>query len=122
MTDHWQPGSARFQALLEAALQDYEEKASVTSVDWEDEDWLAIRLQRCHTIDAITDLLQGETEAFHDIRQRDRMSKSIKNTVSILTPISTLALAADGIGLVRQKVLKACLAFLTVFTGITPTS
>jgi len=42
MTDHWQPGSARFQALLEAALQDYEKKAGVTLVDWQDEEWFAI--------------------------------------------------------------------------------
>ena len=117
MTD--QPASARFQALLEKALQDYEKKASITFPDWEDS--LAIRLQRCHTIDDITTLLQDKMQAFDDFRQRDRIFKSIKATVSILTPISALASAADGAGLVRQKFLKTCLAFLTVFTGIAPT-
>ena len=123
MTDHWQPGSARFQALLGAALRDYEIKAGVTLVDWKDEDWLAIRLQRCHTIDGITTLLQGRTQASDDIRQHHRIFKSIKATVSNLTPISALAYVDDGAGPVpvRQKVLKACLAFLTVFTEITPT-
>ena len=116
MTD--QPASARFQALLEFALQDYEKKARITLADWEDS--LAIRLQRCQTIDDITALLQDKAQAFDDFRQCDRIFKSIKATVFIFTPISTLASAADGAGLVRLNGLKACPAFLTVFTGIAP--
>jgi len=114
-----QPGSVRFQALLEAALQDYEKKAGVTLVDREDS--LAIRLQCCHTIDDITALLQDKTQAFDDLRQRDRIFRSIKAIVSILTPISTVASVADDADQVRHKVLKDCLAFLTIFTEITPT-
>ena len=116
MTD--QPGSVRFQALLDSALQEYEKRPGVTLASSEDS--LAIQLQRCHSIDAITTLLQDKTQAFDDFRRRDRIFKSINATVSILTPISAFASAADGAGLVRQKVLKACLAFLTVFTGIAP--
>jgi len=117
MTD--QPGSVRFQALLESALQEYEKRPGVTLAGSEDS--LAIQLQRCHSIDAITTLLQDRTQAFGDFQQRDRIFKSIKATVSILTPISALASAADGASLVRQKVLKACLTFLIVLKGITPT-
>jgi len=117
MTD--QPGSARFQRLLESALQVYEKKAGVTLADLGDS--LAIRLQRCHSIDDITTLLQDKAKAFNDLQQRDRIFKSIKATVSILTPVSAIASVADDAGLVRQNVLKACLAFLTVFTDITPT-
>ena len=117
MTD--QPGSARFQALLDSALQEYEKKPGVTLPDREDS--LAIRLQRCHSIDDITTLLQDKAKAFNDHRQRDRIFKSINVTVSILTPISAVASVADDVGLVRQKVLRACLALLTVFTAITPT-
>jgi len=117
MTD--QPGPARFQALLDSALQEYEKKAGVTLADSEDS--LAIRLQRCHSIDDINTLLQDKAQAFNDLRQRDRIFKSIKVTVSILTPISSVASVADDVGLVCQKVLKACLAFLTVFTEFTPT-
>ena len=117
MTD--QPGSARFQALLESALQDYEKKPGVTLFDWEDS--LSVRLQRCHSIDGITTLLQDKIQAFSDFRQRDRIFRSIKATVSILTPISAVTSVADGAGLVRQNFLEACLAFLTVFTEIPPT-
>ena len=116
MTD--QPGSARFQALLDSALQEYEKKAGVTLAD--SEDLLAIRLQRCHSIDDITTLLQDKAQVFNDLRQRDRIFRSINLTVSILTPISAIASVADDVGLVRQKVLRACLAFLTVFTEFTP--
>ena len=116
MTD--QPGSDRFQVLLELALQEYEKKPGVTLVDWEDS--LAIELQHCHSIDGITTFLQDKAQAFDKFRQQDRILKSIKATVSILTPISTVASVADGAGLVRQKVLKACLAFLTVLAEITP--
>jgi len=118
MTD--QPASARFHALLQSALQDYEEKAGITLADWEDS--LAIPLQRCHSIDDITTLLQDKTQAFEDFGQRLRIFDTIKATVSILTPISDLTSIADDAGPVCQKVLKASLAFLTVFTEeITPT-
>src|SRR5712691_7563092 len=116
MTD--QPGSAHFQAFLERALQDYERKAGVTLADSDDS--LAIGLQRCHSIDGITTLLQDKAQAFNDLQQRDRIFKSIKATVSTLTPVSAIASVADDAGLVRQKVLKACLAFLTVLQTLLP--
>jgi hypothetical protein len=116
MTD--QPGSARFQALLESALQVYEKKAGVTLANLGDS--LVIQLQRCHSIDDITTLLQDKAQAFDDLQQRDRIFKSIKATVSILTPVSGIASVADDAGLVRQKILKACLAFLTVVQTLLP--
>jgi hypothetical protein len=113
MTD--KPGSARFQALLEFALQEYEKKTGVTLAGSEDS--LAPRLQCCHSIDDITTLLQGKTQAFDDFRQRDRIFKAIKATVTTLTPISALISVTDDVGLVRQMVLRVCLVFLTVFAG-----
>ena len=97
MTDR--PGSTHFQALLESALQEYEKKTGVTLADSEDS--LAPRLQCCHSIDDITTLLQDKTQAFDDFQQHDRILKSIKATVTILTPISALVSVADDVGLVR---------------------
>jgi len=111
-----QPGSTRFQALLESAVQAYEKKAGVILADSEDS--LAMRLQCCHSADDIATLLQGQARAIDDFQQRDRIFKSIKTTVSILSPISSFA---DDVGLVRRKVLMACFPSLTVFTDITPT-
>jgi hypothetical protein len=115
MTD--QPGSARFQALLESALNNYEKKTGVTLGGWEYS--LAVRLQRCRSIDDITTLLQDKTQALNDFRQRDRIFKSIRATVSILTPISAVTSIADDASLVRQKALKACFTFQTIFTEFT---
>ena len=115
MTDH--PGSARFQALLESALQDYEKKGDIPLPDGEHS--LAVRLQRCHSIDDMAALLQHKAQAFNDVQQRDKIFNSIKAIVSILTPVSTVASVVDGAGLVRQTVLETCLAFLTILTDIT---
>jgi hypothetical protein len=117
MTD--QPASARFQALLESALQEYEKKPGAILADREDS--LTIRLQHCHSIDDITTLLQDNTKTFNDFQQHDRIFKSIKATVSILSPVSAITSVADDASLVRQKVTKAYLAFLTFSTEITPT-
>jgi hypothetical protein len=107
MTD--QQGSSRFQALLESALQVYEKKAGVTLADLQDS--LVIQLQSCHSIDHITTLLQDKVQAFDDLQQRDKIIKSIKATVSILTPISAVASIADHAGLVCQSSSSPVLHF-----------
>jgi len=117
MTD--QPGSTRFQALLESAVQVYEKKTGMTLADSEDS--LAMRLQCCHSVNDIATLLQGQAQAIDDFQQRDRIFKTIKTTVSMLSPIFSVASVADNVGLVRWKVLMACFTSLTVFTDITPT-
>jgi hypothetical protein len=117
MTD--QPGQARFQALLESAVEAYAKKAGVTLAD--SEDLLAMRLHSCHSIDDIATLLQGQAQAIDDLQQRDRIFKSIKTTVSILSPVSSVASVADDIGLVRRKVRMACFAILIVFIDNSPT-
>ena len=110
-----QPGSARFQALLESAVQAYEKSAGVTLADSDDS--LVIQLQRCHSVDDIANLLEGEAQAIGGFRQRDRIFKSIKATVSILSPISSVS---DNLSLVCQKVFMTCFTSLTVFTDLTP--
>jgi hypothetical protein len=117
MTDH--TGSPRFQALLESALQAYEKKAGVTLADLGDS--LVVQLQRCHSADHITTLLQDKAQGIYDLQQRDRIFNSIKATVSVLTPISAVASVANDATLVRQKALNPYIAFLTVFKDITPT-
>ena len=109
MTD--QPGSARFQRLLESAVKAYEKKEGVTLADSEDS--LAKGLQGCRSADEIAILLQGQAQAIDNFQQRDRIFKSIKIIVSILSPISSGASVADNVGLVRQKVRMAYFTSLT---------
>ena len=118
MTD--QPRSARFQNLLQSAVKAYEEKEGVTLADSEDP--LAKGLQGCHSPDDIAILLQGQAQAIDNFQQRDRIFKSIKIIVSILSPISSGASVADNVGLVRRKVPMACFTSLTVITDINPTN
>ena len=111
MTD--QPGSARFQALLESAVQVYEKTAGVSLASSEDP--LAMRLQCCHSVDDIATLLQHQAQAIDDFQQRDRIFKAIKITVSILSPISSVASFVDNVGLVRRKLLITCFTHLPPF-------
>jgi len=104
MTD--QPGSARFQKLLQSAVQAYEKQACTTLAD--SGNALAMQLQGCHSVDGIATLIQGQAQSFNDFRERDRIFNSIKNTVSILSPIYSVVSVANDVGLVRRKVLIAC--------------
>jgi hypothetical protein len=112
-----QSGSTRFQALFESALQAYERKTGVILAQHP----FALDLQSCDTVDNIITLLQGQTQAFSGFRERDRMMKAIKTTVSILTPLSDATSLVDAVGLVSQKALMACSTSPTFFSDIIPT-
>ena len=90
---------ARFQSLFEPALQAYEKKAGVSLAHHP----LAIKLQSCDSVEAITGLLQDQAQAFRDLQGSDKIMKSLKTTVSILSKLSFAAPLADALGLVRQK-------------------
>ncbi|SRR5216683_2524815 len=108
MGDH--SGSARFRVLFEPALQAYEKKTGITFAEHP----LALQLHSCHSIESINSVLLGEALAFGEFRRSDRVIKSIKNTVSILSTLFATASLDDAMGLVRQKVLMACSTALTV--------
>jgi len=94
-----QPESARFQALFEPALQAYEKKAGVSLTQHP----LAIKLQNCDSVEAITGLFQDQARAFMDLQRSDKIMKSITATVSILSKLSSAASLADAFGLVCQQ-------------------
>ena len=97
------PESARFQALFEPALQAYEKKTGVSLAQHP----LAIKLQNCDSVEAITGLFQDQARAFRGLKGSDKIMKSIKATVSILSKRSSAASLADAFGLVRQQELVA---------------
>ena len=89
-----QPESARFQAQFEPALWVYEKKAGVSLAQHP----LAIKLQNCDSVEAVTGLLQDQARAFGDLQGSDRIMKSIKTTVSNLSKLSSAASLADAFG------------------------
>ena len=103
-----QSESTRFQVLFESALQAYQKKTGVSLAQHP----LAIKLQSCDTVDAITGLLQDQAQAFRDLQGSDKIMKSLKTTVPILSKLSSAASLTDTFGLVRQKGLMACLTSL----------
>jgi hypothetical protein len=102
---------AQFQDLFDTALHTYEKKTGVKLAKHP----LALQLQDCHTVDEIASLLQGQAQAFSDFRANDKIFKSIKIIVSILSPLSSAASLADNFGVVRQKVPIICFTSLTDF-------
>jgi hypothetical protein len=106
--------SPHFQARFESALQAYQTKTGITLA----EHALAVQLQNCNTVESITTLVQGQAQAFSNYRECDRIMKSIKTIVSILTSLSAAAPFADAVGLVRQVAMVVRFTFLTFFAAI----
>ena len=110
-------GSAHFQARFESALQAYQTTTGITLV----EHALAVQLQSCNTGESIATLVQGQAQvfsSFSNYRESDRIMKSIKNIVSILTPLSVAAPLPDAVGLVRQIAVVVRFTSLTFFAAV----
>ena len=110
------PESACFQALFETALQAYEKKAGVSLAQHP----LAIKLQNSDSVEAIAGIFQDQAQAFRDLQGSDKIMKSLKTTVSILSKLSSAASLADVFGFVRQQALVACFTSLTISLQVLP--
>jgi len=88
-----QSGSVSFQSLLESALLRYEKKTGVTLSKHP----LALQLQSCNSVEDFNKLLQDKAK---DVRESERIIKSMKTIVSILTPLSSVASLPDTVGMV----------------------
>ena len=106
-----QSGSYCFRALFESALQSYEKTTGILLAEHP----LAVQLQSCHTIESITAVLECQMLTFGDFRGSDRVMKSIKSTLSILTRLSIPASLGDAVVLVRRNILMAVSTALIVF-------
>ena len=95
MTDR--SGSSHLQVLFEAALKEYEKKTGIAL----DKHPLAEELQNCHSVDSIIAVLRGQTRAFSEFREKDKVFKPLKKTVSLLHKLSAAASFGQDIGLVR---------------------
>jgi hypothetical protein len=87
----YQLGSSRFRGLLDAALQHYEKTTNISLAEHP----LAEQLHSCHAVDSITTFLQDKAREFGDFPGSDRAMNAIKNTVSILSMLSSTAVLGD---------------------------
>ena len=94
MTDHSAP--AHFRDLFDDAFRAYEKETGINLANHP----LAVKLQGCDSVEAITALLQDQAK---DFKKSEKITKSIKSIVSILTPLSLAASLPDAVGLVCQK-------------------
>ena len=88
-----QSGSVYFQNILGSALLRYEEKTGITLSNHP----LALQLQSCNSVEDFNKLLQDKAK---DVREKEKITKSMKTIVSILTPLSSVASLPDAVGLV----------------------
>jgi hypothetical protein len=88
-----QSGSVSFQRVLESALLRYEKKTGVALSKHP----LALQLQSCNSVEDFDKLLQDQAK---DVKQSERITKTMRTIVSILTPLSSLASLPDAVGLV----------------------
>jgi hypothetical protein len=88
-----QSGSVSFQRVLESALLRYEKKTGITLSKHP----LALQLQSCNSVEDFDKLLQDKAK---DVKQSERITKTMRTIVSILTPLSFLASLPDAVGLV----------------------
>jgi hypothetical protein len=104
-----QSSSARCHALFESALQTYEKKTGIKLAEHP----LVLQLQSCRSIDDISTLLQNQAQAVNNSQSSDRIMKSIKQTLSILNPLSEATSLADDADLVSQQTPVAGFRSLT---------
>ncbi len=103
--------SSTFQALFDAALQDYELQTGITLVDHP----FAKQLQECDSVNSINSILQEQAKGFREFRRDDgKFMKSLKcsvRSVDILhTALSVSTVLGEGVvGLVRPKMIISIL-------------
>ena len=90
--------SSHLQALFESALQAYKKRTGITLAEHP----LTVQLESFHTVEDINSLLKRRADAVSDFQASERIINSLRNTISILTPLSV------SVGLVRQKTPMTC--------------
>jgi len=91
-------GSSIFELLFQSALEGYKKETNIDLVKHP----LADQLERCDSVEAITQAVQEQAQAFRDFRGgNNNLITSLKNAVQVLYRISSSTVdLGDAIGLV----------------------
>jgi hypothetical protein len=86
-----------FQALFNAALQDYEDKTGTSLIDHP----IAKQLETCESVSSITSVLQEQAQNFREFRENDgKLMKALNSSVDVLYAPSISSALNETIGLV----------------------
>jgi hypothetical protein len=102
-SNHLDTLSLQFQAILDAALNEYSQKTGKDIIT----DPLTAKLRCCTIPDAVLNVLQEEAQAFNDFRNGNRkvqLMRKLKPTVDILLALSNSGVLGDGISLVNAQI------------------
>jgi len=93
--------SSTFQALFNAALQDYKDKTGNSLIHHP----FAKKLETCHSIDSITTILQEQAQSFREFSENDgKLMKALNFSVEVLCLPSISSALSEAIGfVVRPK-------------------
>jgi hypothetical protein len=93
-----------FQALFNAALQDYKDKTGDSLVDHP----FAKRLQECDSVESVSTILEEQARVFREFRDRGKLINSLKRLADILCSPFITGVLGEGIGLlvVRPKTIR----------------
>ena len=94
-----QSGVSYFQVLFESALRDYERKTGITLANHP----LAEQFQTCQSAESVTALLQEQARAFSEFRENNKIMRSLKNVVSVLSKISATVAVGQDFGTVCPR-------------------
>lgn len=87
-----------FDALFQYALEEYEKETKINLARHP----LARQLERCDSVESITQALQQQAKEFSEFRgSNHKVIKLLKNAVQALHKLSGTAAFAGSIGLVR---------------------
>ena len=96
---HLNASSSQFQAIFDAALNEYSRKTGKAI----DSDPLTIELRTCRSSDEVYEVLQERAQKFNEFRNGDRVvqiMRKLKPAVDVLIKLSNGGVLDQGISLV----------------------
>jgi hypothetical protein len=92
-----QSSSSTFQALFNAALQDYKDETGSSLIDHP----IAKQLESCESVSSVTSILQEQAQTFREFRENDgRLVKALNSSVDALCAPSISSALNVAIGFV----------------------
>ena len=94
-----QSRSSHLRVLFEAALEDYKQQTGIELAKHP----LAERLQDCHSVESVTDILREQTQDFKGFQEKDKVLKPLKKVLTVLDKLSSAADFVQDVSLVCHR-------------------